>query len=78
MIIKLDQKGGDNVLTVKEIAKKFKVSLQTVYNAITDIEIKKGIRPRKQGRRLIIDDEYYQIIKRELERKGYYEKVRRE
>lgn len=62
------------MLTVKEVAKRFGTTIQTIYATITDIEVRKKVVPKRQGRRIIIDDDYYLILKSELERKGHYER----
>jgi hypothetical protein len=62
------------MLTVKEVAKRFGTTIQTIYATMTDIEVRKKVVPKRQGRRIIIDDDYYLILKSELERKGHYER----
>jgi len=63
-------------MTVREIAKRFKVRKWLVYDVIDYIETVQGYNFKREGNRLVIDDKAYQRITKELERRGYYEKVK--
>lgn len=63
-------------MTVKDIVKKYRISRQTVYNIIFDVEVKYGVKPKKQGRSLDLTPEYMEFFEKELERRGIYERRR--
>jgi len=60
-------------MTVNEIAKQHRVKPQIIYTTIKQFEILGKIKVKRQGRKIILDKKNAEIIKKDLERRGYKE-----
>lgn len=58
-------------MRIVELAKEHRVRPQVIYNIIRDFEALGRIEINRTNRRLVLDGETVDIIKRELEERGY-------
>lgn len=58
-------------MTIREIAKTYKVRPQVVYTIVRDFEALGYLEIDRKGRSLILNDGVISKVKRELERRGY-------
>ncbi|WP_213699013.1 hypothetical protein [Acetomicrobium sp.] len=58
-------------MTIREIAKTYRVRPQVVYTIVRDFEALGYLEIDRKGRSLILNDGVISKVKRELERRGY-------
>lgn len=61
-------------MRIIEIAKEHRVRPQVIYNIIRDFEALGKIDIDRTNRRLVLDGETVDMIRRELEERGYWKK----
>jgi hypothetical protein len=59
-------------MRIIELAKEHRVRPQVIYNIIRDFEALGRIEINRTNRRLVLDGETVDIIRKELEERGYY------
>ena len=58
-------------MTIKEISKKYKVTSNTVYKTLANGEETGKINIKREGRKIILNEETEKFLINELKRKGY-------
>ena len=60
-------------MTVKQLARKFRVDRAVVYDVIYNFEIKDGVGFKRNGRTYILEGDRLEMVSRELRKRGYCE-----
>ncbi len=60
-------------MTVKQLAKKFKVDRAVIYDVIYNLEIKDGVGFKRSGRTYLLEGNRLELVLKELKKRGYCE-----
>ena len=58
-------------MTVKQLAKKFKVDRAVVYDVIYNLEIKDGVGFKRSGRTYLLEGDRLELVLKALKKRGY-------